>query len=292
MKLAGQGESRRGASRSEFDERGYIMVALLVGMAVVAVWMTALLPSWRQQVIRERESELVYRGEQYARAIVLYRAKNNNQLPPNIDVLVSGHYLRRKYLDPITGKDFIPVGGMTNTNPLNPSSPAGGGPAGGGSTGTGPGGGVGNPGGRAGGPQGQPQGPGTTQGQVGISGVRSTSTAASIRIYKNQQSYSQWPFDWNQIALQMGRQNPTGPGGRPGGPGGLNNGPRGGGPNGPNGGPTGGPTGAPTGPAGPGGRPGGVGPGGGPIRNPIGGGGPLGTPGGPGGGRGGGSTPN
>src|SRR5262245_1775646 len=170
MKLAGQDAKRQGPRRSEFDERGYIMVALLVGMAVVAVWMTALLPSWRQQIIREREAELVYRGEQYARAIVLYRTKNNNQLPPSIDVLVSGHYLRKKYLDPITGKDFIPVGGMTNTNPLGSPAPGGGGPTGGGPAG----GGVNNAGGPGrGAPQGQPQGPGTTQGQVGISGVRS-----------------------------------------------------------------------------------------------------------------------
>jgi len=281
MKLAGQGASRPSATRRGFDERGYIMVALLVGMAVVAVWMTALLPSWRQQIVREREAELVFRGEQYARAIVLYRAKNNNQLPPNIDVLVSGHYLRKKYLDPIAGKDFIPVGGMTTG--INPGGGTGGptGPTGGGNSGPPRGGGIGNQ------PGGPAQGAGQPQGQVGITGVRSTSTAGSIRIYKNQQTYSQWPFDWNQMALQMGRQNPTGPGGRPGGPGGLNNGPGGrpgGAGNAPGGGPVGGPLGAP------GGRPGGAGPGGGPIRNPPGGGGPLGPPIGPG--RGGGSTPN
>jgi len=91
---------------------GYIMVVLLVAMAVSAVWMGAALPAWRQQVVREREAELIFRGEQYARAIYLYRQKNGGQvLPPNIDVLVSQKYLRKKYLDPITGKDFFPIGG-------------------------------------------------------------------------------------------------------------------------------------------------------------------------------------
>ena len=45
------------------------MVALLVGMAITAVWMTALLPSWKQQATRQKEDDLVYRGEQYARAL-------------------------------------------------------------------------------------------------------------------------------------------------------------------------------------------------------------------------------
>lgn len=90
------------------------MVALLVGMAVAAVWMTAALPSWRHQVQREKEAELVFRGEAIARAIYLYRQENGQNLPPNLDVLVSRRYLRKKYLDPITGKDFVPVAGVTS----------------------------------------------------------------------------------------------------------------------------------------------------------------------------------
>src|SRR5690242_13718974 len=53
MKLAGQGGPN--PPRGDLDERGYIMVALLIAMAVTVVWMGAALPSWRQQVIRERE---------------------------------------------------------------------------------------------------------------------------------------------------------------------------------------------------------------------------------------------
>lgn len=226
MKLAGQGGPN--PPRGDLDERGYIMVALLIAMAVTAVWMGAALPSWRQQVIREREAELVFRGEQYARAIVLYRTKNNGNLPPNIDVLVTGHFLRKKYLDPITGKEFLPIGGLgisngfnnpTNPTPITPGS------------------------GRQAGP---PQGQQGQQGQVGISGVRSQSNDTSIRVYRNQQTYSQWPFDWNQMAALMGRttggangpgvrgpNGPGGPGGRnggPNGPGGFGNGPGVGGP--------------------------------------------------------------
>jgi hypothetical protein len=70
---------------------GFVMVALLVSIAVAAVWMGTLLPSWRQQATREREAELAFRGESYARAIYLYRQKTGN-LPPTVDILVQQHY--------------------------------------------------------------------------------------------------------------------------------------------------------------------------------------------------------
>ena len=89
------------------------MAALLVGLSVMSVMMAAALPVWSQATRREREEELVWRGEQYKRAIMLFQRKFANTFPPNIDVLVDQKFLRKKYKDPITGEDFqiIPVGG-------------------------------------------------------------------------------------------------------------------------------------------------------------------------------------
>ena len=86
------------------------MAALLVSLAVMSVLMSVALPAWRHEAQREKEAELVFRGEQYARAVALYRAKNANAFPPSVDVLVQGKYLRKKYLDPITNKDFDVIG--------------------------------------------------------------------------------------------------------------------------------------------------------------------------------------
>ena len=181
MGLAGQGNVRpvAGTPDARPDDAGYVMVVLLIAMAVTAVWMTAALPSWRQQVIREREAELVFRGEAIARAIFLYRQKNGQALPPSIDILVSQRYLRKKYLDPITGKDFFVVGGAAAV------------PGGTGRGGATPG--------AAGGP--------AMQG--GIIGVRSTSNDLSIRIYNNQQTYSQWAFDFTLEQLRAGAGMPA-----------------------------------------------------------------------------------
>jgi type II secretory pathway pseudopilin PulG len=96
------------SARSRLDDRGYILVVLLAGMAVTAVWMGAMLPAWRQQSMREKEIEMIFRGEQYARAIAIFYQKNGT-FPPTIDILVQQKYLRKKWKDPITGEDFLPM---------------------------------------------------------------------------------------------------------------------------------------------------------------------------------------
>jgi type II secretory pathway pseudopilin PulG len=201
-------------------ERGYAMAALLVSIAVMAVLMSVAMPAYRHLARREKEAELVFRGEQYARAVALFRAKNGNTFPPSIDVLVQGKYLRKKYLDPMA-KDgefrIVPVGNPTGQNPgQNPGGGRGPNP---------PAGGRGNP---PQGPGGNPQtgGPGQTGGvSGGMMGVASKSTETSIRIYKGQTRYDLWPFTFNMVnrpgGNMPGANAPGGPGGRPqpGGPG-------------------------------------------------------------------------
>src|SRR3954452_22700644 len=89
------------------SQRGYAMAVLLVGMSVAAVLMTAAMPVWKQVTRREKEAELIFRGQQYVRAIALFQKRSGpGVLPPNVDVLVTGRYLRKKFTDPITNQDF------------------------------------------------------------------------------------------------------------------------------------------------------------------------------------------
>ena len=96
------------------------MAALLVGMSVMAVLMGALLPVWTTMAKREKEAELVFRGNQYARAIGLFQRKFANTPPPTIDVLVEQRFLRKKYKDPITNDDFQPLYANQATTPVGP----------------------------------------------------------------------------------------------------------------------------------------------------------------------------
>jgi hypothetical protein len=206
------GQAPRDPSRAErrVSECGYAMAALLTMIAVMSIILSAALPVWRHEMRREREAELVFRGEQYARAVGLFNRKYRTY-PPNLDVLVQQKFLRKKYKDPITGKDFRPiyVGGIAARQASGAAAPPG----------------V---------QRTQQQQPQQQQQQAqqaqqaqpalqagvrpggGLMGVASTSEDTSIRIYKGRTKYHQWEFVFAQAAARPG---PAGMPGRPGGPG-------------------------------------------------------------------------
>jgi type II secretory pathway pseudopilin PulG len=233
------------------------MVALIVAMSIMAIMMTVAFPTWKQLSRREKEAELVFRGQQYARAIGLFQRKSGpGVLPPNIDALVEGHYLRQAYKDPITGQDFDLLYAGTATTPgastANPAQRPGQG-------------GRGNP--PSGSTTGQTQNglaPASAMGRGGVMGVASKSKAESIRIYNGRTHYNDWQFVY--VAQTTAPGQGAGPGGQPqrggqnqgpGGAGGVGGG-RDGGRGGPFGGAGGGRGNAPS----PFGRPGGPGGGG------------------------------
>ena len=83
-------------------QRGFAMAALLAALAVMSLVLSMALPAWRHAAQREREAELIFRGEQYARAIMLYQRRTPGAYPPDVETLVEGRFLRRAYRDPMT----------------------------------------------------------------------------------------------------------------------------------------------------------------------------------------------
>jgi type II secretory pathway pseudopilin PulG len=219
------------------------MAALLVGLSIMAIMMTVAMPAWNQMARREKEAELVFRGEQYARAIGLFqRRQGPGALPPTIDVLVDQRFLRRKYKDPITDDDFVPLL-LTTAPQQGPGQAAA--TAGRGSVAAG----------LRGSAFSAPPGVGAAGAAFGgITGVTSKSKEQSIRLYKGRNHYNEWQFVFTPPAQapgaggagvggQRGRQGqgPQGPGnqlpgvGGPGrNPGGRNPFPVPGNPNAPN----------------------------------------------------------
>jgi type II secretory pathway pseudopilin PulG len=195
---------------------GYAMAALLVGMTIMAVFLTVALPAWSTAAKREREAELVFRGQQYARAVALFQRKYANTFPPNLDILLNEHFLRKKYKDPMTKDGEFQVlyanqqaAAQPNAGPNQPAQQGGGTVPQRGQPGrpvtqvaTGP----------AGGPQG------------GIVGVASKSTATSLRLYDGHDKYNEWVFVATQVTNRInapnGSLNPTGGVNLPGGVGG------------------------------------------------------------------------
>jgi type II secretory pathway pseudopilin PulG len=199
------------AQGTERREDGYAMVSLLVALALMAIFMSTALPAWRHAAQREKEAELVWRGQQYDRAVQLFRRTFSAPGPPNLDILIEQRMLRKKYKDPITGGDFElkPVGpGGLNVPPGGAATP----------------GIVGQRGATQPPPQSgglrttqQPQQPRRAEGQL-IGGVRSTSKQKSIRLLNGRDRYDQWEFTYVPYNPDPKPQlGPTQPGGQPGG---------------------------------------------------------------------------
>ena len=170
-------------------EGGYLMVALLVAMSIMAIMMSAALPAWHTMARREKEAELVFRGEQYARAIGLYQRKVANAQVPSIDFLVEQRYLRKRYKDPITNDDFQPLGagsGLPGQTQQGSTSLQQTGARGAASA-------SGTQGGRV--TSVTPIAGSTGSAVVGgIVGVTSKSEDRSLRLYNGRDTYNQWVF--------------------------------------------------------------------------------------------------
>jgi type II secretory pathway pseudopilin PulG len=89
-------------------DRGYILITLILFVALIAVAAVVMLPFIAFQVKRDREEELIHRGVQYSRAMKHF-VKKFGRYPTRIEELENTNqvrFLRRRYKDPITGKDF------------------------------------------------------------------------------------------------------------------------------------------------------------------------------------------
>jgi hypothetical protein len=160
---------------------------------------------------REREAELVFRGEQYGRAIALFQRKYGNAMPPNLDVLINEKFLRKKYKDPVTGEDFQII------SPGMPLPGQGGvqfdtsGRGGRGGLSSGPPvatqGGFSSAAGSGGRQTSTPLG-------ASVLGVASKSTDTSLRLYNGRDKYNEWVFMGTQLSNAAGQGAPgsTGPG--------------------------------------------------------------------------------
>jgi hypothetical protein len=208
MVLGGQGE------------RGYAMASLLVAMALMAVFMSVALPAWTQMAQREKEAEYLFRANQYALAIRRFQIKTSQtagqgQPAPSVDFLVEQRFLRKKYKDPITGKDFVPV---LNNQALPPGGAQQAGQAG---QQTGRPSQPGQPGEQS---QQQQQSslataktlatdtlrvsattPGGSDSARPLTGVTSSSKGTALRLFKGQATtYDQWAVTVNDLGLRLG----------------------------------------------------------------------------------------
>ncbi len=93
--------------RPRNPESGYALLFILAMAAIVAIMLYREIPRVAFEAQRDREQLLIDRGEQYTRAVTLY-VRKFNKFPADFDALNNTQnlrFLRRKYVDPMTGKD-------------------------------------------------------------------------------------------------------------------------------------------------------------------------------------------
>lgn len=97
-------------------QQGFTYLAVLLGVAVMGATLALTGMAWQTVVQRDRESELLFVGDEFRRAIKQYHG-GSGQYPRQLGDLLQDprfpgarRYLRKLYLDPITGKfDWVPV---------------------------------------------------------------------------------------------------------------------------------------------------------------------------------------
>jgi type II secretory pathway pseudopilin PulG len=183
-------------SRRHRSEAGYTMIMFVMALAIMSIMMGAAVQAVSFQMQREREAELIFRGEQYVEAVRLYKkrfGRNPMQLKEMWEA--KPRVLRKKWKDPMTdsevwglvfvgqeGQQVFTPGSARGTPTPTPTPPRG-------NTG-----GFGRP----------PQ-------QVGpIAGVHSNSCDESIKIYDGRSKYCEWKFVLKQ-PTQGANARPTPP---------------------------------------------------------------------------------
>lgn len=117
--------SPHSALRTPHSSRGFTYIALLAAIVIIGISLGAAGKYWQNVMMREKEEELLFRGEQYRMAIERYYSAfpGRFQFPQNIEELLKDdrfprakRHLRQQYKDPITGEDFEVIRDMSKGN--------------------------------------------------------------------------------------------------------------------------------------------------------------------------------
>src|SRR5215469_11635665 len=88
------------------NQQGYLLLSIMLLITLMLIVLSAEAPRIAQRIKREKEEELVHRGEDIAMAIKRFYHKNGTY-PVSLEQLEDTNhirFLRKKYIDPMTGE--------------------------------------------------------------------------------------------------------------------------------------------------------------------------------------------
>src|SRR5215471_9521054 len=89
------------------SQKGYVLLSIMLMVTLMLIALAVEAPRLAQQIKREKEEELIHRGNEYRNAIKKYFRKFG-RYPVSLDQLENTNnmrFLRKRYKDPFTGKD-------------------------------------------------------------------------------------------------------------------------------------------------------------------------------------------
>lgn len=113
---------------------GFTYLAVLFAVAILGGGLALAGEMWETSAKREKETELLFIGNQYRKAIERYFLSGQQQYPRSLEDLLKDRrrpgtvrYLRKLYPDPLTGKEWglvkAPDGGILGVHSLSEEQP-------------------------------------------------------------------------------------------------------------------------------------------------------------------------
>ncbi|HEY1435113.1 MAG TPA: type II secretion system protein [Thermoanaerobaculia bacterium] len=126
--VRGQRRPRLRPPGSRPPPSGFTLVGVVVLIAVITILLLAVGPTVSTIIERDREQELIFRGKQYARAILAFQ-KRYGRLPNQLDELfkMKPKSIRQLWKDPMCGCDgWDPIfAGTPDATPMGQAPPPG-----------------------------------------------------------------------------------------------------------------------------------------------------------------------
>jgi type II secretory pathway pseudopilin PulG len=111
-------------------ESGHLLLIVMMGLVVMSIMLGAAVRQWSAIQRRENEEELIFRGNQYVKAIKLYQSEHGGALPTSLEILVKPgprrlRYIRKLFRDPMMpdGKWGILLADPSGKGYINPNAP-------------------------------------------------------------------------------------------------------------------------------------------------------------------------
>ncbi len=120
------------------NQRGIALMAVLLMVVIMGLGAGIAGSTWQTKVYRSKEQELLWRGDQYRKAIASYCKRAHGgaagKFPRSLEELERDprflqrvRHIRRLYPDPITGQDFVLIrdgsGGITGVRSASELEP-------------------------------------------------------------------------------------------------------------------------------------------------------------------------